>query len=213
MKISNPADLIVNEEEAYTKTYNYVLLTGEGLSPQEETILFDSSVSQHMSSYHAQFLDYKPIIPKPITAANNLTLHAIGKGDLMISLPNGKGHLHIQLQDVLYVPQISITLISICKLDLAGTVLFYDKCCQIFDVKKKLGEVPLNKGLYCIKCPCQIFAGIAKATDMLTMEEVHVHLGHIAPTAIHTMLKDGKIKGITLDEAHSIMSACNPVSM
>ena len=84
-------DLAFDEEEAYMKTYNHALLAGENLGTQEEMILFNSGASQHMSSYHSQFLDYKPIIPKPITAANNHTLHMIGKRDLMISLPLGKG--------------------------------------------------------------------------------------------------------------------------
>ena len=93
----NLTDLIVDEEEAYTKTYDHALLAGEGLNSCEETTLFDSSASHHMSSYCSQFLDYKPIIPKPITAADNHTFHAIRKGDLMISLPNGKGHSCIHL--------------------------------------------------------------------------------------------------------------------
>ncbi|KIO06811.1 hypothetical protein M404DRAFT_75861, partial [Pisolithus tinctorius Marx 270] len=50
-----------------------------------QTILFNSGASHHMSSYHSKFLDYKPIIPKPITTADNHTFHAIGKGDLAIS--------------------------------------------------------------------------------------------------------------------------------
>ena len=129
----------------------------------------------------------------------------------MISLPNGKGHSQIRLCDVLYAPKMGITLISISKLDLASyAALFRDKRCQIFDArKKKLGEVPLNKGLYCVKRSRCIFAGLAKATDSLTMEEVHAQLGHIAPTAIRAMLKDGTITGITLDKAHSTMGTCD----
>ncbi|KIN93571.1 hypothetical protein M404DRAFT_102326, partial [Pisolithus tinctorius Marx 270] len=44
----------------------------------------------------------------------------------------------------------------------------------------------------------------------LTMEEIHIRLGHIAPEAIrcHTP-KDGTITGIKLDKAHSTMGACN----
>ena len=41
------------------------------------------------------------------------------------------------------------------------------------------------------------------------MAEVHVQLGHIAPTAICAMLKDGTISGITLDETHSTMGTCD----
>ena len=73
------------------KTYDHALLAGKSLGTQEEMILFDSGASRHMSSYYSQFLNYKPIIPKPITAADNHTFHAIRKGDLMISLPLGKG--------------------------------------------------------------------------------------------------------------------------
>ncbi|KIN95853.1 hypothetical protein M404DRAFT_164846, partial [Pisolithus tinctorius Marx 270] len=51
----------------------------------KETILFDSGTSCHMSSYCSKFLDYKPIVPKPITTADNHTFHAIGKGNLAIS--------------------------------------------------------------------------------------------------------------------------------
>ena len=130
----NPTDLIFDEEEAYMKTYDHALLAGEGLNSCKETTLFDSGASRHMSSYRGQFLDYKPIIPKPITAANNHTFHAIGKGDLMISLPNGKGHSRIHLRDVLYAPKMGIMLVSISKLDLAGyAALFCDNRCQIFD--------------------------------------------------------------------------------
>ncbi|KIN96430.1 hypothetical protein M404DRAFT_76324, partial [Pisolithus tinctorius Marx 270] len=54
------------------------------LNSAEETILFNSGTSRHMSSYCSKFLDYKPIIPKPITTANNHTFHAIRKGNLAI---------------------------------------------------------------------------------------------------------------------------------
>ncbi|KIO05099.1 hypothetical protein M404DRAFT_141744, partial [Pisolithus tinctorius Marx 270] len=119
----------------------------------KETILFNSGASSHMSSYHSKFLDYKPIIPKPITAADNHTFHAIGKGDLAISLPNGTAQTHIQLKDMLYAPKMGITLVSVSKLDVAGYVAsFQDKHCQIFNTwKKQVAEVPMQKGLYCLK--------------------------------------------------------------
>ncbi|KIO10893.1 hypothetical protein M404DRAFT_128922 [Pisolithus tinctorius Marx 270] len=94
-KILNPQDIIIDEEDTYTNTFNHALLAGESLNSTEETILFDSGTSHHMSSYCSKFLDYKPIIPKPITAANNHTFHAIRKGNLAISLPNGTAQTHI----------------------------------------------------------------------------------------------------------------------
>ena len=204
-------DLIYNAEDAYTKTFSHMLLAGEDLNPSECMKLFNSSASHHMSSYHNQFIDYKVIIPKSITTVNNHTFQAISKGDLMISIPNGKSVTCIRLKDILYAPKMGITLISISKLDVAGfAALFRDKRCQIFNEKrKKLGEVPLTKGLYCLRSACNPFIGLAKASDTLTMAEIHSCLGHLAPEAIRKMLKDGTITGITLDDAHATMGTCD----
>ena len=204
-------DLIYDAEDAYTKTFSHVLLAGEDLNPSERMELFDSGASRHMSSYRNQFIDYKAIVPKSITAADNHTFQAIGKGDLMISIPNGKSVTRIRLKDVLYAPKMGITLISISKLDVAGfAALFRDKCCQIFSEKrKKLGEVPLTKGLYCLKSARKPFVGLTKASDTLTMAEIHSRLGHLAPEAIRKMLKDRTITGITLDDTHATMGTCD----
>ena len=204
-------DLIYDAEDAYTKTYSQALLAGEDLNPSERMELFDSGASCHMSSYRNQFIDYKAIVPKSITAADNHTFQAISKGDLMISIPNGKSVTHICLKDVLYTPKMGITLISISKLDVAGfAALFCDKWCQIFSEKrKKLSEVPLTKGLYCLRSAHKPFVGLAKASDTLTMAEIHSHLGHLAPEAIRKMLKDRAITGITLDDAHATMGTCD----
>ena len=204
-------DLIYDAEDTYTKTFSHALLAGEDLNPSERMELFDSSASRHMSSYCNQFIDYKVIVPKSITAVDNHTFQAIGKGDLMISIPNGKSITHICLKDVLYTLKMGITLISISKLDIAGfAALFHDKHCQIFSKKrKKLGEVPLTKGLYCLKLACKPFIGLTKASDTLTMAEIHLCLGHLAPEAIQKMLKDGTITGIILDDAHATMGTCN----
>ena len=80
-------DLIYDAEDAYTKTFSHMLLAGEDLNPSEHMELFDSGTSRHMSSYCNQFINYKAIVPKSITAADNHTFQAIGKGDLMISIP------------------------------------------------------------------------------------------------------------------------------
>jgi len=66
-------DLIYDTEDAYTKTFSHALLAGENLDSSERMELFDSGTSHHMSSYHNQFIDYKVIVPKSITAADNHT--------------------------------------------------------------------------------------------------------------------------------------------
>ena len=174
-------------------------------------ILFDSGASRHMSSYCDHFTNFKSIVPKAITAANKHTFEAIGKGDLTILIPNGSSTTHILLCDILYAQKMGITLVSIGKLDVTGyTALFRDKQCQILDAqKKKLVEIPLTSGLYSLRSARRLFAGLAKHSEPLTMQEIHERLGHIAPDSIRQMIQDGTVTGITLDKAHKSMGTCD----
>lgn len=53
-----------------------------------------------------------------------------------------------------------------------------------------------------------MFTGLVKGADTMTMEEVHILLGHIAPSSIRQMLLDRSITGITLNKNESTMGAC-----
>ncbi|KAG6329875.1 hypothetical protein ID866_9213 [Astraeus odoratus] len=110
-----------NDEEAYTKSYNYAIPTGDHLNAKQQMILFDSGATCHISLYCDQFIKYRLITPKPITAANKHTFEVIRKGDLIIYVPNSKHCSCVLLKDVLYAPKMAITLISIRKLDTAAT--------------------------------------------------------------------------------------------
>lgn len=72
-----------------------------------------------MSAYHKQFINFKNITSKPITAANRHTFKAIEKGNILTHISNRTSNTRIVLQDVLYVPKIRITLVSIPKLNMA----------------------------------------------------------------------------------------------
>lgn len=126
-------------------------------------------------------------MPKAITAADKHTFDTIGKGDLTILIPNGSSTMHVLLRDVLYAPKMGImlVLVSIGKLNIASyTALFHDKRCQVFNAqKRKLREIPLVNRLYSLKSSAmkKLFAGLAKQGELLTMEEVHAQLGHVAP--------------------------------
>ena len=191
-----------DKDEEPKSSYCSALLAGESLQTGQRMILFDSGTSHHMSSYRDHFTNFKSIVPKAITAADKHTFEAIGKGDLTILIPNGSSTTHILLRDVLYAPKMGITLVSIGKLDVAGyAALFCDKRCQIFDArKKKLGKIPLTSGLYSLRsshAARRLFAGLAKHSEPLTMQEIHERLGHIAPDFIRQMIQDGTVTGIT----------------
>jgi len=203
-----------DEDEEPRSSYSSALLAGENLQTGQRMVLFDSGASRHMSSYRDHFTNFKSIVPKAITAADKHTFEVIGKGDLIILIPNGSSTTRILLRDVLYAPKMGITLVSIGKLDVASyAALFHDKRCQIFNLrKKKLGEIPLTSGLYSLRSSQvagKLFAGVAKHGEPLMMQEVHEWLGHIAPDSIGQMIKDRTVIGITLDKAYESMGTCD----
>jgi len=192
-------------------SFTFATLTDPSGKQDARIKLLDSGASRHMLSHKDLFQDFVSITPKPITMADKHTFEAISKGSLLITLPNGQLSTKILLKDVLYAPKMGVTLISISRLTAAGyAALFRETLCKIFDEKRrKLGEIPVNKGLYCIKRPQKTFAGVAKANDVLTMREIHARLGHISPDSIRQMIKDGVITGITLDPSDTTMEKCD----
>jgi len=57
------------------------IIAAQGVT-EIQSELYDSGASRHMSPFRKQFLTYKQIEARPITAANNKVFHAIGMGDL-----------------------------------------------------------------------------------------------------------------------------------
>jgi hypothetical protein len=179
------ADGFDDEPEA-TSTFPYAVLAHADM-PSTVTELYDSGASRHLSPYREQFINYVPIPPKPIMAADKCTFNVIERGDIYIEIPNGNSGAQILLKNVLYAPTMGVTLVSISKLTAAGyAALFRDTVCRIFNPRKKLvGEIPVSNGLYHVRhvTKCS-FTGVAATVETLTMEELHARLSHIAPATI-----------------------------
>src|SRR5882724_7744715 len=88
--------------------------------PETTSELYDSGATRHMTPHKDLLSNFISIAPKPINAANQLTFRAIGRGDLTIHVPNNGQTSNIMLQDVLYAPDIGVTLVSIGLIDKAG---------------------------------------------------------------------------------------------
>ncbi|KAF8183598.1 hypothetical protein K438DRAFT_1839090, partial [Mycena galopus ATCC 62051] len=54
------------------------MLANESSTPNFETELYDSGASRHMSPHRHRFINFTPITPKSITAADNGTFQATG---------------------------------------------------------------------------------------------------------------------------------------
>src|SRR5271155_1240381 len=201
-------EMAVDGGEDGVTTFDAAMLVNvEGLVEGAQTELYDSGASRHMSPYRDHFENYIPIMPKSITAADKRHFQAIGRGDLRIKIPNGSSTTTILLKDVLHCPDMGLTLVSIGKITATGCkVLFHGLTCKIFDPKDKvIGQVIVKNGLYRVDHDITVNVAMAgEAREVVTVEELHCRMGHIAPEAAKKMVSSGAIGGISIDLSSTI---------
>jgi hypothetical protein len=101
------------------------------------------------------------------------------------------------------------TIISVNHIAKAGySVTFKDNVCQIRNKSDKIiGSIPVSQnGLYKVE---KVYAA-ATSEERVNLVTLHRRLAHIAPDAIHKMVKGGAIKGIQLvdDGSTLVCEAC-----
>ena len=183
----------------HTEPHNAYSLVAQDNSSIPEP--YDSGASQHLSPCHKQFLNFTMILARPIRGADNGMFNATGKGDLLIFLPNGNTHSRIILKDVLYMPTMGVTLVSISHLTQAGCKAIFDEdSCQIFDPHGKLlGQVDVTNSLYCTQNNySDPMVAVASGDKELTMGDLHACLSHIGTATIREMVSKGMITGVKL---------------
>ncbi|OJA13051.1 hypothetical protein AZE42_11791 [Rhizopogon vesiculosus] len=75
--------------------------------------LFDSGLMRHISPYRDQFESFATIPPKSFAAANKQHFDATGIGEMVIEVPNGVDVSKLRLTEVLFLPEVGYTLVSI----------------------------------------------------------------------------------------------------
>ena len=191
-----------NGEEGLTTFDAAMLVNIEGNVEGTQMELYDSGASRYMFLYRDHFENYVFIAPKQITAADKHYFQAIGKGDLCIKIPNGSNQTTILLKDVLHCPDMGLTLISIGKITRAGyKVIFKGSICRIYNTKDKvIGQIMARNGLYQVDHEVLVNTAMAgDAQEILTIEELHRCLGHIAPEAAKKMVSSGTVEGLEVD--------------
>ena len=205
-------DLPIDDgEEPKTYTFAAIMLAKNGSTFEME--LYDSGASRHMSPYKHKFVNFIPIQRKILTAADGGHFEAVGKGDMHISMPNGKTTTRILLKDVLYAPKMGVTLISIGKIDVAGyAALFHKSQLRIFSSmkeKKLLAQIEMRNGLYRVEHERDVELAAAVLPEVVTIEKLHRVMGHIAPEAAKALVEKGLVEGYKLDQSSKMPDTCD----
>jgi len=144
-----------------------------------ETELYDSGASCHMSPYRNRFQNFVSIAPKPISAANKVAFNAVGRGDVEIEVPCHEKTSKVTLKDVLYAPDMGLTLVSISRIAAAGFQ-------SIFEGSSLKIRVEHNESAHA-------------AVTTVTIDDLHRRMGHIAPDAAKLLVSKGIVSGLRLD--------------
>ncbi|TFY76187.1 hypothetical protein EWM64_g7826 [Hericium alpestre] len=184
------------------------------------TRCIDTGASHHYSPFRSEFLNFHQITPKPIIAADKHVFFATGRGDVIITFPNGGTVTRITLKDVLYMPSIVFTLISISCIDTSGFLtMFCDGHCQICSPAGRIITcIPCDNNLYKFTSPADVLtahalASIAAIDDhstnlTLSATDLHRRLGHMSIDTTKSLIKQGAITGINLDDLIQKMELC-----
>ena len=98
-----------------------ITLVEEDHSPHTE--LYDSGATCHISPYKADFTSYKALSPPAyLNTANQQCFPTIGKGNLVIQVPNNGTKHMLTLHNALHAPAVTYTLVSIGALAEEGYV-------------------------------------------------------------------------------------------
>ena len=183
----------------YGDTSGIAFVIMEPVKTKESTELYDSGCTDHISPYRNQFERFEHTVPRQFHAANKDTFSTIGKGELIIRIPNGADHTELRLSNILYSPNVGYTLVSIGRLDENGFSALFGKgkCVLRGPDDELLGEVlKSSQSVYKI----DHVNGYANAAGRaLTLHELHRHLGHPSIPVVRELLKDKLVKGIRLE--------------
>src|ERR1700719_1113303 len=123
-------------------------------------VILDSGATAHFCPDKSMFHTYSPTAHKAVTAADGRVLSSIGRGDVLLDVPNGTGVSKFKLKNVAYAPSMAFMLISIGKLDDAGcTTEFTANSCLVSNsAGKVIARILKTNGLYRI-------SGLSVTTD------------------------------------------------
>ena len=116
----------------------------------------------------------------------------------------------VLLKDVLHCPDMGLTLVSIGKITAASyKVIFRVMSCRIYDQKDKIiGQINAKNGLYRVDHGVFVNTSMTEAPEVVSIEEIHGRMAHIAPETIKKMVSKGVIQGVEIDSTAEIQQ-CN----
>ena len=160
--------------------------------------LIDSGASSHMNSDKN---DFKKLVyydePKKVKVGDGKYVEALGEGTIDLEVRIGSKVKIRRLKNVLYVPSLAYSLLSVGKATTAGlTVSFANNMCTITDTKRKIIAVGNKAGDlyfldYVVESANLVTTGSEKKQVLW-----HKRFGHISYSSLNKLVRDNLVTGM-----------------
>jgi hypothetical protein len=172
--------------------------------------IIDSGPTQHMTFKREWFITYESIVPRKVYMGDDTILEAIGKGSTKATMQVEGRVLFTTITQVLHVPKMKNSLISVSKLISKGFTVEFDKDgCKVNNAHGTVvAEAQREKNLYLFNVNVQKDnANVAKSSNEgATLW--HQRLGHLNMASLTKLEK--MVNGMNLKEVplHHVCETC-----
>ncbi len=172
--------------------------------------IVDSGATQHMTFEQEWFSTYECISPRRVFMGDDTVLEAIGKGNIKATMQVGGELTHTTITQVLHIPKMKNSLISVSKLISEGFKVEFDKDgCKVNDARGVVAvQARRDNNLYLLNVNVRKdTAHIANSLEEGAMLW-HERLGHLNMTSLKEL--DAMVDGMNLKEVslHRICEEC-----
>jgi hypothetical protein len=161
--------------------------------------VYDLGSTCHITSYRDTMENFSTIPPRPSQVANIHKFSAVGKGEMVVDIPNGANVSQLEVTKLLYSLKVGYTLVSVGHLDENRfTATFGDGKCMICGPnREQVGKVAKNQcGLHWVQHKPD---EANMAVEAISLDKSHCQMGHIAPNIAKKLTESGFVTGVCLE--------------
>ena len=175
--------------------------------------ILDSRTTSHICNLCDAFTNYMALDDAPIQGLGSTPAQAKGCGIVIVNFSVKGNNIRHQLREVLHVPEAPNSLLSISHLDNGGGhVTFQDGGCELYNKTNQLiGKGTKVGRLYRLEARAQLQTNEHEnlaAPKKLSWDQWHHRYGHLGMSGLETLLKQGLVKGIEIDESSIPSRTC-----
>lgn len=165
----------------------------------------DSGCTSHLCNETNKFSNFTEVLSEKLNLASNMSTPITGKGAIHLNAEVNGQNRNLNLENVLYVPDLRTNLLSVSKITNKGyKVIFDEKSVKVIDNDGKIQLVaPRVNGLYYIReseqdCNSATTIASEKVPPMSQTEIWHRRMGHLNLKDLSSSNRNGTVHGMEI---------------